>query len=145
MDTLNIEIKVSKKEIEKVFGWSGKVKQAADDGIQDAAFFVLAKIKYAMKNTPKTGRTYRRGKSVFHTASSPGNPPAIDTGRLINSERINKYNLSRDIGSSVVYAEWLEGGTKRGLKARPVLQPTVDKYKDRILEIVMNSINKVFK
>ena len=31
----------------------------------------------SMRNTPKTGRVYRRGNKT-HIASSPGNPPAID-------------------------------------------------------------------
>ena len=41
-------------------------------------------IMRGMQQTPKDGREYPRGKKT-HVASSAGNPPAIDTGRLINS------------------------------------------------------------
>tara|TARA_R110001592_G_scaffold86362_3_gene254817 strand:+ start:6954 stop:7427 length:474 start_codon:yes stop_codon:yes gene_type:complete len=41
-------------------------------------------IMRGMQQTPKDGREYPRGKKT-HVASSSGNPPAIDTGRLINS------------------------------------------------------------
>lgn len=41
-------------------------------------------IMRGMQQTPRDGREYPRGKKT-HVASSAGNPPAIDTGRLINA------------------------------------------------------------
>ena len=38
-----------------------------------------------MRNTPKTGNTYTKKDGKKHIASSEGNPPAIDTGRLVGS------------------------------------------------------------
>ena len=41
-------------------------------------------IMRGMQQTPKDGKEYPRGRKT-HIASSAGNPPAIDTGRLINA------------------------------------------------------------
>ena len=38
----------------------------------------------SMRNTPKSGRHYKRGKNT-HIASSKGNAPAIDSGDLLRS------------------------------------------------------------
>ena len=70
------------------------------------------------------GRTYRRG-TVTHVASAPGQPPAVDTGRLRSSIRTLKPNpgpLTRSVGTNVEYAPHLEHGT-RTMAARPFLGP----------------------
>ena len=61
-----------------------------------------------------TGRTYRRRK-VLHTASQPGQPPALDTGRLRNSIAVTDpkwegWSVSAEVGTNVEYAKLLEYG-----------------------------------
>jgi len=64
-----------------------------------------------MRNTPKTGNTYERGGKT-HTASSAGNPPAIDTGRLVSSIQTKPSSPSiKPVGkvfTNVEYAQMLE-------------------------------------
>ena len=68
-------------------------------------------ITLGMRNTPKTGNTYERGNKT-HTASSEGNPPAIDTGRLVSSIQIKPSTPSiKPVGkvfTNVEYSQMLE-------------------------------------
>lgn len=72
-----------------------------------------------------TGRTYRRGK-VTHQASSPGQPPAVDTGRLRSSITYeigtNGRVLVARVGTNVSYAKHLE-------LTRPFLRPALQTVK----------------
>lgn len=72
----NIEKNVNKAEKLYQLNASRHVNRVATNFRND--------IMRSMQQTPKDGREYPRGKKT-HVASSAGNPPAIDTGRLINS------------------------------------------------------------
>lgn len=61
-------------------------------------------VKQRMVNSPRSGRTYKRGTRT-HKASAPGEPPAPDTGDLLKSVR---FRLRRE-GNSWV----LEAGSTR--------------------------------
>ena len=80
---------------------------------------------------PRTGRTYDRGKKQ-HTASAPGEPPAVDTGRLRNSIVTQAYDGGKvaRIGPSatVNYAAELEDGIPGEMAPRPYLRPVIDRY-----------------
>ena len=61
-----------------------------------------------------TGRVYRRRK-VLHQASVPGDPPALDTGRLRNSiattaPKWEGWSVSAEAGTNVEYAWLMEHG-----------------------------------
>ena len=77
--------------------------------------------------SPKTGRTYKKG-SVVRIASAAGEPPATDTGRLANSIYHDVEKRGREligiVGSGVDYAIHLEFGTSK-MAARPFLQPAL--------------------
>jgi len=95
----------------------------------------------SMRNTPQTGRKYRRGKSGgIHIASSPGNPPAIDSGELLRSIVYDVRDMEVEIGNEAgaPYGRFLEEGTKK-MEARPWLAPAVEKHKDPII----NSVGKI--
>ena len=68
-------------------------------------------ITLGMTNTPKTGNEYKRGGKT-HIASSEGNPPAIDTGRLVSSIQIKPSSPSiKPVGkvfTNVEYSQLLE-------------------------------------
>lgn len=85
-------------------------------------------VAHAKKNmSAGGGRTYARGRTS-HTASAPGQPPAVDTGRLrasIDSDLgADSRGLVARIGTNVVYARHLELGTVR-MAARPFLRPAL--------------------
>ncbi len=78
----------------------------------------------------KSGRVYKR-RTVMHRASAPGEAPASDTGRLVNS--IQAYNNPGGSEAFVVagrgtvlYAALLEFGTSR-MAARPFMVPALEK------------------
>lgn len=111
-----------------------------ENGLKRAAFALHSKIIDNIRLSRPSGRTYRRGAitakfskrkhsglrlrtkagtnrvitgAKFHRASAPGQPPAIDTGRLLNSIRIVRAGSNRYIiGTGVVYAAVLDNEKK---------------------------------
>jgi len=76
-------------------------------------------------NTTKSGRVYRR-RGTEHQASAPGEPPASDTGTLVNSIETS-YDFKALSGSVVVRAAHgppLEFGTRK-MAARPFMRPAL--------------------
>jgi len=78
----------------------------------------------SIKNSPATGRVYKN-----RTASSEGNPPRTDTGRLSSSIAVKMPEKGRvlevEIGAYVDYAAHLEYGT-RNMGARPFMFPALE-------------------
>ena len=81
---------------------------------------------------PKTGRIYRR-RSVEHQASAPGEAPASDTGRLVNSIRTRYENdyMTGIVAASTAYATVLEFGTLK-MEPRPFMRPALARKRDGI-------------
>lgn len=103
----------------------------------------VAIARESMLNSPASGNEYRRGART-HTASSPGNPPRVDTGNLINtlrSEDRNGDSVAIIAGAGTeAYATYLEFGTTK-MAARPFMGPMamelerlVPRFFDRFLE-----------
>ena len=66
-----------------------------------------------MRNTPKTGNTYTKKDGKKHIASSEGNPPAIDTGRLVGSITVRPATAfgktpTAKVSTNVEYSQYLE-------------------------------------
>ena len=66
-----------------------------------------------MRNTPKTGNTYTKKDGKKHIASSKGNPPAIDTGRLVGSITVRPATAfgktpTAKVSTNVEYSQYLE-------------------------------------
>lgn len=94
-------------------------------------------ILYLMRTSIPEGRTYRRPNGKIHVASAPGQPPAIETGRLINSIGVDVSRAALGVTSAGVmnttedvkkYAYDLEYGTQI-LRPRPFIRPVVEKIK----------------
>jgi len=95
-----------------------------------AGGYVLeGKVKISMAES-KTGHRY--GK---HTASAPGEAPAMDTGALANSIMTEADDEGALVGTNMEYAEPLEFGTAR-MVARPFMQPAVEAYRGEITDAV---------
>ena len=121
-------------------------------------------IVLSMRDTPKASKTY--GKHG-HRPSMAGNPPAIDTGRLVGSFEVDASGNSVKVGTNVVYAKFLEGGASAhqitankkkvlsdgvnvfgktvnhpGIKPRPFLARALEQVdvKSRIMEICRREI-----
>lgn len=112
--------------------------------MERAGYYVESAIKTLLL-IPGSGReysgilTFRRGGKIYsnystgghsvpHRASAPGEPPASDTGALLNSIS-HKLDVEETVfvrvGSDKKYAIWLELGT-RFMAARPFIRPGLD-------------------
>ena len=103
-----------------------------------------------IQTTPREGKVYKLKKKTkrgyrykIHIASIPGNPPAIDTGRLVNSINyiVDVYTkgYAAEVFASTKYAYWLEFGTTKKdgttkMAARPFMQPALESSKQKILD-----------
>ena len=86
-----------------------------------------------------SGITYQKyNPRREHTASAQGEPPATDTGFLINSiTSIVKKDKGEVVGqviTSAPYAKFLEFGTSNILP-RPFMQPALEKNRPKIRRI----------
>lgn len=87
-------------------------------------------VKYSMA-APKSGRAYQRGESV-HIASAPGEAPAVDSGKLINSIRAEVIDSKRAVVAvTAEYGAYLEFGTRR-MAPRPYLVPAAQRAAERL-------------
>lgn len=84
----------------------------------------------------KSGVTYELYKPRrTHTASSAGQPPATDTGFLVNNIVITMdtadKGLSVNVESRADYSSFLEFGTSK-MSARPFMQPALEENRAKI-------------
>jgi hypothetical protein len=111
-------VNLDKTKLEQIIRQS---PQKAADAVQAVAFEGQRIVQMSF-GTGAAGQTYTRG-SVSHTASAPGEFPAIDTGTLMNDIHVEPRGaLSRAIVTSVDYAPHLEFGTSK-MAARPFMGP----------------------
>lgn len=128
------------------------VNQEVNKALFAAAKQVEKEAKQSIVSGQKSGRLYRR-RTVTHRASAPGEAPASDTGRLVNS--INSYLNSSQSESFVTagrglakYAAMLEFGTQK-MAARPFMFPALEKSKDwirrRLADALARAISRAGK
>lgn len=77
----------------------------------------------------RNGKLYSYGKRIPHQASAPGEAPAIDTGMLLRSIKVDADETEAGLftitaTSSSSYAAYLEVGTSK-MRARPWMMPTM--------------------
>ena len=105
----------------------GRVQQAAFSAVVEATEATLANAVRRIQEPPKTGHIYRR-RGVEHQASAPGESPAADTGRLVQSGRTesNSSTLTGRVIFTTAYAAALEYGNDKGTIApRPYARPAL--------------------
>lgn len=93
-----------------------------------------------MKSTSRASWYYKR-RSVIHHPSSPGYPPAIDTGQLIANILfgVRPFEFEFGIGGRVKYGVMLEDGTRK-MAARPFIVPLIEKYEENILDDIASAV-----
>ena len=119
-----------------------KARRGALRGVVISTERVLAEGNRLIASPPKTGRLYRR-RGVVHQASAPGEPPATDTGRLIQSGRAahDAAELSGTATWSTAYAAGLEFGTQK-MAPRPFARPALMNMRDEIVATVLAEIKR---
>jgi len=105
------------------------LNREADDLCDKTANRIKDRAVLKIQHGPKTGKIYKRN-GVEHQASAPGEPPATDTGNLVNSLDVEhvKPMLYR-VNVEAEYAPYLEYGTSR-IAPRPFLQPSFEEQRD---------------
>jgi HK97 gp10 family phage protein len=144
-----VEFSVQVEGLDKIAKATREVQESIEREIDIALFasakHVEAQAKRSILSGEKSGRTYKR-RSVTHQASAPGEAPASDTGRLVNS--INSY-LDKGKSTALViagrgtvkYAAFLEFGT-RLMAARPFMFPALEGSRDWIRERLAAAVRK---
>lgn len=105
--------------------------------VMAGAFVLEGAVKISMSSEAKTGRIYGG-----HQASSPGEPPVVDTGVLVNSIRSRLLSSGSTtayavVGTGVRYGVFMEfGAPKAGIAARPFMRPAFDKNQDKIKQAI---------
>lgn len=125
--------------------WNGdaiiaKIREAAMRGVIRGTEDVLAEGNSLILDGQKTGRVYRR-RGVTHQASAPGEAPASDTGRLVQSGRTEYQpaDLTGEVIWSTDYAEDLEFGSEN-VEPRPFARPALANCADRTAKNIATEI-----
>lgn len=132
---------LTQKAVDNLAKVLGGIGVGGKAGLADVGVEVTNRVKRLLSQ-PGTGRTYRRG-SVLHRASSPGKPPAVDTGRLRASYTWRTGTDARgpyvEVGTNVLYAPMLEYGTRR-MMPRPALRPAINEVRTQITALIREGI-----
>ena len=93
-----------------------------------------------------TRTVYRDGMQVTHTASAEGEPPAVDTGKLVANVAfdVDSDGMGADIGTNVLHGAYMEFGTPT-VVARPWLFPAFERGKRAHIRRTAKAINDVLK
>ena len=123
----------------------GRIRKAVMRGIIRGTEDVRTEAVSLIQNTKKTGRVYRRG-GVEHQASAPGEPPASDTGQLVNSigTVYDTTTLTGRVVAKSKHAPPLEFGTKN-MEPRPFLRPALANKQADIQKYVAEELSREFK
>lgn len=148
---MSIEFSVQVEGLDKLAKASELIYQRAKNEIEKALYASAKKVESDAKRSildgNKTGRVYKRG-NVTHRASAPGEAPASDTGRLVNSFFTGLNRVTGGLSSFIVagrgtvkYASMLEFGTTK-MAPRPFMVPALEKNKDWIRNRLRDGMQK---
>lgn len=113
------------------------------DGRQDDLLDALALegeriVKMSFGTSRGSGRVYH-GK-IIRVTSAPGDPPDVQTGKLLNSIYVRTPKRGqRVIGTDVDYAPHLEFGTSK-MAARPFMRPMLEELRGKV-DAIARSVN----
>lgn len=123
------------------------VRKAALQGVSAGIEAVKSNAVEKILSGNKSGIIYRR-RGVIHQASAPGEPPANDTGRLVQSARteLDKQAISGAAIFSTAYAAALEFGREDGsIAPRPYARPALEEERAGIEDAIADEVVAVVK
>ena len=128
--------------------WNGRqtesqVRAAAVKGVVKAGYLVHTAATDAILSGEKSGRVYQR-RGVTHQASAPGQAPATDTGKLLNSISVipDIPRVQARVNAAAKYAAALEFGTQR-IEPRPFMRPALASNRAQIERTIAAEIRRV--
>lgn len=139
-------IKGFKKAIAQVYSTQSEILSGQVEAVQLGTLLIH---EYAVKiiNDNGDGKSaIRYGPKRVVNVSNPGDPPNSDTGRLVQSIKMDfkKSGLVGRVGSNLKYAAHLEFGTLN-MAPRPWLSEAVDQTSAEIADIFKESVTKAIK
>lgn len=130
-------------------GLVDQAKTALEATVRGCADLVANDMKQRVARGPKSGRVYefyyRTGPNggIFpvekrakpHQASAPGEAPATDSGRLVNSIFADAKGTAGYVEVRSIYAPMLEYGTRK-IAPRPFMTPAVEANRQKVSDLM---------
>ena len=123
-----------------------KISTAAKQLISHAVFKGVADVekeaKMSIQRGGKSGIVYQRySPKRTHRSSAPGEPPASDTGFLVNNikRKMDMDKLGGEIRSRAAYSKYLEYGTSK-MMPRPYMFPALEKHRGKITQRINRAV-----
>lgn len=145
--SVNLEFVNKDKIMQKINNLHPEISRAVKQAVFFSGLLVEGDIKKSIQRGPKSGQSYfKLNPKRIHVASSPGEPPASDTGRLAGSISTKRMDgdMTVTIGTNIEYAKGLEFGTFRVLP-RPFMFPAFEKNKKAIHNKIQKAIRDAVK
>lgn len=144
------EASTNDKFLLKIFIAERATNVALTAAWKEVGVIVTEKLRYMIRNGPRTGRVYTfRGRK--HQASAPGEVPANRTGRL--AESVGYLASGHDdltVGEEAEYAGYLENGTHNRdgslrMAPRPHLSVAVNETQTITMQTLIKFIDEAYK
>lgn len=149
-------------ELRRLKATPAKIEKAIRDELITMAVDIRNRIIVSMRRTPRITRPKKNSVTgsqfgnynwisggKLHIPSSPGYAPAVDTGGLIRSIKMDVRTNEVEVGSNMSgkkgkYPVYLEYGTKN-MEARPYLEPAFMDAKRLFYSTIRNNILNAMK
>jgi HK97 gp10 family phage protein len=142
---LGYSIVGSKQIQKKLLDFSETSDKRAKEAVFKAAALVHGTAVKSIQSNNKGELAFRysNGRRRAVVVSEPGKPPNTDTGRLVQSIKMEFLNngLEALVGTNLKYGVHLEFGTKR-MAPRPWLSAALKKTKKQVLKIFQTAFEK---
>jgi HK97 gp10 family phage protein len=76
---------------------------------------------------------------MSHQSSAPGQPPANDTGELVDSMVVEKRKNYSLLKINADYAGYLEYGTSK-MRPRPFIFPAISRIKKKLMTMIKRNV-----
>lgn len=120
-----------KQLIDNIRKFGVQADQALSQIVMATAQNIRTRAIRSIQGGPKTGKAYEKyAPRRTHRASSPGQAPATDTGRLASSIMADITGLTAEVSANVQYAAPLEFGTIN-MAPRPFLEPALEAEREK--------------
>ena len=125
---------------------SDEIRANVSRAVIGTALEIQGEAKERVQRGSKTGRVYKLSNPTrTHQASAPGQAPATDLGRLVNSITFDQRGqLSAVVDANALYAAYLEYGT-RHIAPRPFFRPAAEAKRQTFGERVAKAVARGMK